>query len=403
MRISTGQISQSAINAMMDRQVELSKTQLQLDTGKRVVKPSDDPVASATSLSLKQTKAITERYQMNADAAQTRLVVEETALENVGNIIQRIRELALQGNNATLSDEQRGYLAEEMRGLQDSLLQTGNTTDNNGQYLFAGNQGDTTPFVRTATGSFQYQGDEGQRLLQIGTTHRIADGDPGSAVFTDIRNGNGVFSAKDDALNSGSGRVASSTVVDKTLYADHSYTIDFVDNAGVMEYSVTDTTLGAVVVPATAYVPGSSIAFDGVSLTIDDQPADGDRFSVAPSERQDLFQTVQNLIDALESDTSLPGGPARLHNAVARGLNDMDNAHGNILNIRARIGTRMNSIDLAVNTNANLILGVEQTLSDLNDLDFAEAISRMNLQLTALQAAQQTYSKVQGLSLFNYI
>lgn len=403
MRISTGQMSTSALNAMLERQVALNKTQLQVATGKKYLTPSDDPVASAASLGLEQTKAVTERYQVNANAAEARLSVEEAALTSVSDQIQRIRELTIRGGSGTHTDTDRQFIAQEMRELLEGLVQVANTKDNNGKYVFSGNAGDTTPFVRSAAGNYVYQGDDGQRFLQIGPSHQVADSDPGSDVFADIRTGNGTFDVQDDPTNTGSSHVTASSVTDQTAYADHSYTIDFVDNAGTMEYSVTDTTSGAVVVPASAYTSGGAITFDGQSITIEGQPVDGDSYTVEPSSRQNLFDTVQGIINALEADTSLPGGEARLGNDIFRGLNNLDLAHENILGIRGRIGARMNSIDHDVSANENMVLQVEKTLSKLNDVDLAEAITRMNQQMTSLEAAQKSFTQIQGLSLFNYI
>jgi len=405
MRISTGQMSNSALNAMLQRQVELSKTQLQVATGKKAITPSDDPVAAAATLNLEQTKTATERYQRNADAATARLSIEDTALGSVSDHIQRLRELTIQGGSGTLNDDDRKFIAAEMHKLLDGLVQVGNTKDNNGDYLFSGGLGNTTPYVRDSAGNYLYQGDDGQRLLQVGPSQRIADADPGSAVFSDIRNGNGVTTVQDNPANTGGAHVINSSVTDKTAYTDHSYQIDFVDNAGTMQYTVTDmtNTPNTVVVPATNYSDGGAISFDGLSISIEGQPADGDSFSVQPSERQSLFETVQNVINAMEADTSLPGGKARLTNAVRRGLGDLDRAHNNVLGIRAQVGARMNTIDHNTGANDNMMLQIDKTLSKLNDVDLASAVADMNLQMTSLQAAQQSYSKIQGLSLFNFI
>lgn len=403
MRISTGQLHQTAIDSMLLRQSELSKTQLQVATGKRVVKPSDDPVASASSLSLKQSKAVTERYQVNADAARARLGIEEGTLTGVNLQIHRVRELAIQGNNASVTDIDRKFLAKELYEIRDELLGLANTKDNNGEYLFAGHQGQAQPFSKLANNTFQYDGDDGQRFLQIGPTRRVADADPGSAVFVNIRNGNGVFQTQDNLANTGTGVIDAGSVVNNTLFADHSYQIDFVDNAGVMEYTVTDTTLGAVVSGPLVYSDGASISFDGIQVVIKGAPADSDSFTISPSDNQDLFQTVQNLIDAFEADTNTGAGRARLNNAVNRTLANMDQSLDNVLNIRAGIGARLNAIDSQGDNNENFILQVSESLSILNDLDYAEAVSRLNRQLTGLQAAQQSFVKVQGLSLFNYI
>ena len=125
MRISTSQMQFSAVNALLDQQTKISKTQLQLASGRRILKPSDDPVASANVLGLTQSKEITERYQLNADAARARLSIEESALIGVNNDLIRVRELALQGNNDTLTDADRRAVAANTLGRDRVVARTG--------------------------------------------------------------------------------------------------------------------------------------------------------------------------------------------------------------------------------------------------------------------------------------
>lgn len=89
-------------------------------------------------------------------------------------------------------------------------------------------------------------------------------------------------------------------------------------------------------------------------------------------------------------------------NRDANGLTDLDNAMGRILETRASVGARMNAIEEQKTANASFSVAVEQVRSTLEDLDYAEAISRFNQQLAALQASQQSFLKIQGLSLFDY-
>lgn len=404
MRISTNQMQLSAVNAMLDRQSELSHTQLQVATGKRVVKPSDDPVASASILSLQQSRAQTERYQLNADAARARLSIEEGVLTGVTDQIHRVRELAVYANNTHITNSDRESLAQELRQILDEVLGLANTTDNNNQYLFSGNQGATQPFSQTS-GTFQYAGDGGQRLLQVGPSRRVADSDPGSEVFMNIKNGNGTFRTQ-EGVHNGSGVIDAGSVVDNTAYTGHDYTITFADNDadGIAdEFSVVDDVSGATVLGPATYTEGASITFDGIQLEISGAPADGDTFTVTPSSEQDLFTTINNLIQTLETPVVDDNSQARLNNAINRTLVDLDQSLDHILNVRSDVGARLNAIDDQVNNNENFLLQVDESISVLNDLDYAEAISRLNLQLTGLQASQQAFTRVQGLSLFNYL
>ncbi len=84
-------------------------------------------------------------------------------------------------------------------------------------------------------------------------------------------------------------------------------------------------------------------------------------------------------------------------------LQELDNALGTMLDVRAGLGARINSVESQEGVNEGYELYLNKNLSEVRDLDYAEAASRMNMQLVGLQAAQQVYQKVQGLSLFNYI
>lgn len=404
MRISTRQMQMTAVNAMLNRQSDLSKTQLQVATGKRVVKPSDDPVASAATLQLNQSKAVTERYQLNADAARARLGIEEGVLGSITEQIHRIRELALQAKNDTNTHNDRLSITAEMRQVLDEVVSLANTRDNNGQYLFSGHQGDVLPVSKDNTGNYVFNGDDGYRYLQIGPSRNVADADPGSMVYFDIYDGNGTFTTSAVGGNSGTGIIDRGSVTNSTLYDYQDYTITFAANvAGDMEYTVQDSG-GATIFGPAAYTEGNAISFGrGIETIITGEPADGDQFTLVPSGSQDIFTTIEGMITAFESNPNDPASNTAMHNAVDNELVNLDNALENILNVRASIGARLNGIDAQHSTNENFLLQVEESLSVLNDLDYAEAVSRLNLQLTGLEAAQSAYSKIQGLSLFKYI
>ena len=180
MRISTSQIFRQSVDAMLEKQRELSKTELQVATGKRILNPSDDPSASVRILDLQESQQRLAQYQRNADVATAKLDQEETALQSMENLLQRVRELAVQGNNDPTGAEGRSAIAAEVRQHIDNFLQLANTQDANGEYIFAGFQSQTRPFHDRWRGTFSYDGDSGQRMLKIGDSREVAIGDPGS-------------------------------------------------------------------------------------------------------------------------------------------------------------------------------------------------------------------------------
>ena len=183
MRISTSWAQQLGVNSMLDQQARLSQTQMQLSLGKKNLTPSDDPVAATRIIDLNQGIKQTEQYQNNINAARQRLSLEDGALQGAVDVLHRIKELGVQGLNATNSPNDRITIAVEMEELNQQLLGLANTRNANGEYLFSGYKTDTPAFSKNAAGGYDYTGDANRREIQIAGDRRIADGDYGTAVF----------------------------------------------------------------------------------------------------------------------------------------------------------------------------------------------------------------------------
>lgn len=402
MRVSTTQIFRNGIGAIQDGQQSLARTQLQLSTGRRILTPSDDPSGAVQALQLRSAIEKTEQYQRNVNIAEQRLRLSETILTSVGEGLQRVRELAVQGNNASQTNETRRYIAGEIRQILDELLQLSNTRDANGEYIYAGLSSLTQPFSPGAGGEVFYNGDEGQRHLQISPVRQLAIGDSGQAVFMNIPTGNGTFVVREALGNTGGGVIDAGSVTDMAAWVPDEYTINFSQLGDVLVYQVEDSD-GAVVLGPEPYREGEGIRFNGIETRLQGVPDDGDAFVLAPSVNQDLFSTYRQLAEALETPVVGTASRARLNNAVNRALVNLDQALGVIIDSRASVGSRLNTIDNQRNINEDVLLQLRTTLSEVEDLDYAEAISRFNLQQATLQAAQQSYVQVQRLSLFNFL
>jgi len=189
-RVSTKTMSDMSVSAMLEQQARLSKTQLQLSTGKRILTPSDDPTGSVRVVDLKSAIGRVDQYQVNAGRASSRLEQEESVLFGVTNLLQRSHELAVQGNNsAVMTASDKIAIAAEVRQLVDELEGLANSRDANGDYIFAGYKSGTRPFTRTTIDTYTYNGDQGQRQLQISADRTIADGDNGFDLFVDVDTG----------------------------------------------------------------------------------------------------------------------------------------------------------------------------------------------------------------------
>lgn len=396
MRISTLSSYLNGLSAMQRLQAALDVTQRQISTGRRLLTPSDDPVAASRALEFRESLARLDQFERNAGMAVNRLAQEESALNSVNNGLQRVRELALQANNATQSNESRQLIAVEIREQLENLIQLANQRDGSGSYMFAGNLEEVEPVSRMGA-SFVYNGDQGQRLIDIGEGRQVADGDPGSDIFFRIRAGNGTFTVAPVGGIAGTGIVGQTSVVDPSAWDQGTYTVSFVDPNN---YQVIDS--GGAVIAAGAYQSGDRIAFRGIEFTLTGEPAANDDFAVRPSPYRDMFTSIERLASAIELNVTDDVSRAAVTNGINESLMDIDQAIGTVLNTRTKIGSRLAAIENQADSNAAIALTVQETLADIQDLDYAEALSRLSLQVTSLEAAQQSFVRTQQLSLFDY-
>ena len=401
MRVSTSQIYQSGARSLMDGQSSLYKLQNQLSTGKRFVSAQDDPVAAAQVLLNSQSLAINSQYADNQSNATSQLALEEDRLQSVVDSVQYIMEQVVAGGNASYSDSQREYIAENLQSQFDFLLGMANSTDASGYYLFSGYQGSTKPFQQLANGSVQYVGDDGQRLLQVGASRQIAVSDSGRDIFQNIRTGNGTFSLAAASANTGTGVIGSGSVLDPTSWTGNSYQIQFTSSTS---YTVTDTTT-ATVIGSYTYASNTEItAVPGISFSIQGDPASGDSFTVAPSTNQSIFTTLQNLISAFSTDISGNAtAGASVRNTINAEMENLDRTLENVSTVQASIGSRRSELSSLTNVSEALELHYQERISDLQDIDYAEVISAFSQQQLQLEAAQSSFAKISGLSLFNYL
>lgn len=233
MRVSTKQLQQQGIQSILDQQSAVARLQNQIASGKRIQSPSDDPAAAVRILDIRQALDTNTQYQENIGAVRERLELEDTSLASAVDILQRVRELAIQGNNDIQSADSRRTLASEVRQRLDDLLSLANTRNSNGEYIFSGFQTDVRPFVAETDGTFTYNGDQGQRFLQVSAYRQLADGDSGSAVFREVVNGNGAFQVREHSANAGTGIIDPGSVVDPSALDGDSYRIQFADRTAV--------------------------------------------------------------------------------------------------------------------------------------------------------------------------
>lgn len=575
MRVSTGMIYDAGLASMQKRTATLLNAQQQLAEGRRILKPSDDPVAAARALEVTQAKEVNANQATTRNNAKATLGLVDSQLQGATEVMARVRELAVQGGNAALSATDRQAIANELRVRFEEMMALANSRDGTGLYLFGGYQTSNQPFAGSVESGVAYGGDDGAHALRVSASREMAISESGNDLFMRIKNGNGVFVTgmqNQKPANAAAATIDRGSVTDPVKWAspDNSQNLElrFWDNAGTMHYDIVDTTTGDSLVsggpaasgyaaymaantyasgatialsgagfdfgaevavtdgpsgppadgdaftitgstdpvfgngyfataaktttvmnagtgvigagevldvskwnhpansrnlevrfwsdtatnPPTLYydlvdletekslftdtasttggggtythkfVSGNPIAFSGlnvvadpgppvvtvtdfgVSVAISGTPASGDRFKVQASQSESVFDTMSRLITGLERGAPAGTiGNTHLSNELSAVLTSIGQIEENFLRGRTSIGSRLAEVEDLDAVGQNIDLQYSETLSGLQDLDYAEAITRLTRQQTELQAAQQSFARVTQLSLFDYL
>jgi flagellar hook-associated protein 3 FlgL len=396
LRVTTAGLFQQGVASMQAQSQALAKIQSQMATNLRYTRAGEDPVAAARALNVDKALADAAQWQGNIGSAQDHLNLEEGALSGATDALAKIRELAVQANSGTINDSDRKSIAQEMGERLKELLSQANARDGQGGYIFSGSRSQSQPFSKTGS-SFSYQGDTMVSQLSIGSNRNIAMSDAGNDVFMSIGTGDGKLSVAAGASNQGAAKVQTLDFNDSTQWDGGTYSITF--SGG--NYSVLDA--DSNVVSSGAYADQQAIQFRGAAITLTGTPSDGDTFTVGPSQPQDVFTTVQNLINVVSAYGRTSAQSAQDQTTMYNALQSLDTAINHITDVRGGVGARLNALDDATSQLEARTVQLKETLSGLREIDYTAAAAQLSQTTTTLQAAQQSYLKIQNLSLFDYL
>jgi flagellar hook-associated protein 3 FlgL len=287
-------------------QAKLTKVQEQLSTGLQIVKPSDEPDKASLVTRLESELARQAGYQDTLKAVNVRLTAEETALKNTSDVMFRIKELAVQAANDTLSLQDRQSVALELDTLRDQILSMANSQDSNGNYLFSGSRAGEPAFSKDSDGRVTYQGDHSRMKVNVGDNRRMNLNLPGSDVFARV--------VRDDGK--------------------------------------------------------------------------GNKVGV------DFFQALADLTQSVKTAD---------RTKIQRGIAEIDTLQNGVSEGLGQIGADLSVVDMQNTVLDQVVLRLQTTRSDIEDLDYTEAITRMNKDQLALESAQSSFAKISQLSLFKYL
>jgi flagellar hook-associated protein 3 FlgL len=409
MRISSLDIFNIANQSMQKSNQDLIKTQQQLATGERVVTPSDDPVAAIQILALNGELSRIEQYNKNIDMAENSLQQQEGLLDGALDIMTRVRELAIQaGNTAVNTRSEYAAMATEIEARLHELVNITNAKNAAGEYIFAGFKTDTQPFSGDADSGFVYHGDDGMRQVKTGNNSAVPLSISGRDIFQDIPSVNNTANAYISPSNQSDLAVSVAQITNQVAY-DNFYPEDMVIKFNSpseyspprTNFSVYERSTGNLIVDKASYFPGEDIELNGVTIKISGTPTEGDVVQIDSSNRQDILQTLALLAKAMRNVEDTAEGKALLGDTVAATLGNLDNAQTNILKAFSSLGAWQNSLQTSRELHLDASLFAQEVLSDLKDLDYAEASTRLSMQTMILEAAQASFIRVSQLSLFN--
>jgi flagellar hook-associated protein 3 FlgL len=419
MRISSVTMFEQSAASINRQQGEFLKISQQMASGRRVVNPSDDPQAAARAVGVDQSRAVTQQYADARVSARNSLSQTESILNSVSDAVTSAKTLLIQASSDTLSDVDRESIASEMRGIYETMIGQANATDGNGRYLFGGYADNAPPFVKDANGDVQYKGDSNAREQRIDASRKMPVTSNGEDIFMSVPSSAGYVAktppgSSNPTIGNG-GNVTFSgpqiTDVNDDSYGDN-FEISFDDSSSPMQVVVNNLDDSSNNPVVTKDYEGNgegaqTITFGGLNITLEGEPKNGDTINVSQAgsdqHKPDLFKTMEEAIRVLEAPNEDPQATADFRNTVNTAMRDLDNALDNALTVRASAGARLNELDVVDAVGGNRMQNYDQTLSNLVDLDYVDAISEYSLRQVGMQASQQAFVNIKGNSLFDYL
>ncbi|MDC9497148.1 MULTISPECIES: flagellar hook-associated protein FlgL [unclassified Pseudoalteromonas] len=424
MRLSNNLMYQNNINKILDNQQSVANAQEQVTTGKKYLTTSEAPAAISQGMLYSNKIQTNEQYTKNIDQLTGRLETEETILQSINTNIQQAQELAIQAGNGAYTQDDLESIAAELSEIQKTLVNLMNTRSEDGKFIFSGYQDSTQPYqLDSTTGEYTYNGDQGQHVITIAEGVSIKSSDNGFDTFEKT-------DARLNVLDNKAGiptTTPANNITKGTVYVDGQAEFDKFHQANYNADPATPvsptantfnvvTTAGATVndpdtyeilqdgvpldPPQTGEVNDNTIEFAGIKIGFEGAAPGQLDFTLEKPHKENVLNTLQSLITGL-NDGTLEGDD--FQQVLADGVVQLQNASEQVVYTQASLGGRMNAVESVSDSNLAQDIQNISNLSDLVEVDMAEAISDLTKQETALQASQATFGRLTNLSLFDYL
>jgi flagellar hook-associated protein 3 FlgL len=251
---------------------------------------------------------------------------------------------------------------------------------------------------------YSFEGDGGENKIQISDTISQQMNNSGFEVFENVLSRltpsiSGTVGTTDATLNvqvQNAFDAFHKTNYDAITPVNNEFQINILSST---QAQITNVGTG-VMLDTVDFSSGSAFLYKGLEINITGVPGDTVNFKLEPPQKKNIAETLNDFVNVLNNKNIADGD-------FERGLSDVlagvDNSMASVANAISKIGARRNSTDSVFESNLDLEISNKKARANIQEVDYAEAVSELSRQETALQAAQATFSRVTGTSLFDYI
>mgnify|MGYP000589700476 CR=1 FL=1 len=378
-----------------------------MSSGKKLLRPSDDPVGAAQIVRLTEELDKITQYQRNNDLVTNSLELQETALSSINDVVNRARVLVVQSGNGILSSADKKAIGAEIEQIRNQVLDLMNTQNASGEYIFAGYQAQSQAFEfnpSAQSNHVTFVGDDGTNEIQLSDSVSVQSTSSGKTVFADV------FARLNFSEQPSSTATLTASKIEHQGSFDKFHKQNF-DSANPVNnqfrFEITSPSNVRVsnvgtgqVLDNIPYENGQAIVYQGMSLSIDGTPGQAVDLSLNRPEKKNLAESLHDMFLAL-NDESLSQND--FLNRIDDTLVNLDNGLEKIAIENSSLGARMNIAQSVKSSNLDNEIANTKAKASIQDVDYAKASAEFSKQETALEAAFQSFPRVVNLSLFNYI
>ena len=427
MRVSNKLFNEQQVRAFQSMRSDMQGIQEKIASGNKINRASDDPMGAVNLSAAREQRTLIEQFSKNSDLANMRLDLSDKTLDEMTTVLTRMTELTATAGNGVYDGFGHQAILNELKQLSEVALGLANTTDSMGRPLFAGRSAVDVPFTRNVDGTVAYNGDRGQHSVQVSESLTTLTGIDGGSAFMRVETPNGrrsVFEVIQSAMNSietgaqikGQATGGNKTRLDFTLPSKietWSFTLSGNSGSAQITAEVARDNLGAMVTEINRLTSQTSVsaaidAATGDMILTDITEGEIKIEDVSISGQDSASEKLTSYVEFTKLDGSLAaiGPTVKLTDRdqlIAYNISSMSAAMDSISNKRSLIASQMSKNGMQKDVLEGRKLVIDRDVSKLNDTDLAEMITKLQGQMTNLEAAQAAFSKIGQQSLFDYL